>query len=521
MASAVQSYAPSCDQCELTGCATAAVDCPPDELAGRCLDGKFVLRKVIGDGATGRVYCATQVALSRCVAVKVLHPQLSQRPSYVARFREEALVASRLTHPTVVATIDFGHTSDDVSFIAMELVRGPTLREFAGGIAQPPARVVALVSQVLDALEAAHSVGIVHADIKGDNILVRQECRGCGHGDTIKVFDFGIANAIPHPLATRTTNSFLCGTPGYIAPEVILGEPAEPTADVYAVGVLLYELLTGAPPFSGDTPTELLSRQIYDDLVPPSVYPDARVTPQLDAVVCRALAKRPEDRYATAAQLREALLGATRGSATDCATILAMEVTSEVLSCGSTWSLEDPAVNEPPGEDMPALRQDPHATQRAAVGEAIRSGSLGDIVERYLDLVTALAVAGERDAVFAELDEALDLVTGGAGPDDEHVPPIAWRLLDELAVRHHQWGDDRRALLASLRALRLAKKAESVLGQRRSADLVSLLQAGTTLARLGCRQSVHGARQPRRPLLGARRRRRSSRTRAGWPPDRW
>lgn len=284
-------------------------------LLGRRMGDKFVLRELIGTGATGHVFRADQTTLGRTVAVKVLREHLASDPEVVKRFHDEALAASRLNHPNTVAVIDYGQTDDGRLYIVMEYLRGRTLTQILRTEPRMPiGRAVALVSQVLDALEEAHAAGVVHADLKSDNIMVEPLRTG---SDLVKVVDFGIARIMePQHVggdARATTDTqeeprAICGTPEYMAPEVILGAELTGAADQYGAAIVLFELLAGVTPFAGGGTLDVLTRQLRE--APPPLAarrPDLEIPPGLAAAVTRALAKNPDERFPGVAELRAAL----------------------------------------------------------------------------------------------------------------------------------------------------------------------------------------------------------------------
>ena len=281
-----------------------------DALIGRCLAGRFQLRELIGVGASGCVYRAEQVALRRDVAVKVLNPRLASDPEFVERLHHEALAASRLNHPNIVSIIDFGQSEDGLFFIVMEYLRGRTLTELKRSTtALPLARVITIVDQLLRGLHAAHAAGVIHADLKSDNIMVEEH----DSGDLIKVVDFGIARLLDPLLPIRgrrihNTQPKICGTPEYMAPEVIRGGKPEQASDIYAAGVILHELLTGRPPFTDESMLGVLRKHIEEPAPSLSqVRPDLCLPRALEDAVLRALAKNPAERHESAAAFRLAV----------------------------------------------------------------------------------------------------------------------------------------------------------------------------------------------------------------------
>lgn len=291
-----------------------------DRLVGRLLGGKYRLIERIGRGAYGSVYRAEQVALGREVAVKILNPGVPDESAFFA----EAWGASRVHHPNVVTIFDYGETADHLLFLVMEYVAGVTLSEIIEQESPLPVpRVLGLMLQLAQAIEAVHRAGIVHADLKSSNVMVEP----LPHGELVKLVDFGIArriDATPAPvpaqpqrrLATAepwkfpgdsfASGPYIFGTPGYMAPEVIHGAAPCYTADVYAAGVVLYRLLTGLRPFSGETPEEIFAQQLNTYPTAPSML-RAHVPTALEAITMRALARDPEDRYANGTELRRAV----------------------------------------------------------------------------------------------------------------------------------------------------------------------------------------------------------------------
>jgi serine/threonine-protein kinase len=271
-----------------------------DTLIGRVMAGKFCLRRCVGTGASGTVYQADQLALGRTVAIKILRPELTRDPRFVSRFHDEALAASRLNHPNTVSVIDYGQTEDGLLYLVMEFLRGPTLTQVLHSELLRPSRTADLMAQVLSGLEEAHDAGVIHADLKADNIVVE---RRRGDWDLVKVVDFGIARLIGRE--TRSTEKTICGTPEYMAPEVIQGEDPTYASDLYSVGVVLYELLTGSTPFSGGTSMDVLRRHLTEAPIPPSLRrPDLVIDPILEECALRALSKQPSRRFTSATEFR-------------------------------------------------------------------------------------------------------------------------------------------------------------------------------------------------------------------------
>ncbi len=274
------------------------------QLVGRVLDDKFKLIACIGIGGSGAVFRAEQIALHRTVAVKILNADLATDERLVKRFRDEATAASSLNHPNTVSIIDFGQTRDGLLYLAMEYVSGPTLTQLLQtGVAIAIPRVLDIVAQILAGIEEAHLAGVIHADLKCDNIIVDQRRVGV---DMVKVVDFGIARLANAP--REGEERAVCGTPEYMAPEVIRGGVPGFAADLYAIGIILYELITGVTPFIASSTVEILTNHLKSDVRPLSLHRAELQNPALEQLVAKALAKEPTDRFASANDMRTAVL---------------------------------------------------------------------------------------------------------------------------------------------------------------------------------------------------------------------
>jgi serine/threonine-protein kinase len=283
-----------------------------DPLIGRTLPGGYRVTHMVGIGGMGRVYCAEQVALGRTVAVKVVHPHLADDELAAARFLNEARTASRLSHPNSVAIFDFGRTEQGQPYIVMEYLRGRDLGRVAHDEGPLPMRRVAdVLKQTLAALEEAHALGIVHRDLKPDNIVLEPLRSGL---DFVKVVDFGLAKILedaPAPSTGRgalTRPGLVCGTPEYMSPEQGRGDTLDGRADLYSVGIVLFELLTGRMPFSAETATKTLLMQLNDPAPDPRNFaPERAIPPSFATIALRALAKPREERFQTAREFSDAL----------------------------------------------------------------------------------------------------------------------------------------------------------------------------------------------------------------------
>ncbi|MFA6577223.1 MAG: Stk1 family PASTA domain-containing Ser/Thr kinase [Nocardioides sp.] len=264
-------------------------------MVGRLLDNRYLMGPRIARGGMASVYEATDTRLERTVAVKIMHAGLGDDDEFAARFVREARAAARLSHPNVVAVYDQGDEHGTV-FLAMELVSGHTLRDtISKESPMSPLRALALLEPVLSALAAAHRAGLIHRDVKPENVLIADDGR-------IKVADFGLAKAVSADTQHTATKGVLIGTVSYLAPELVVEGKADARADVYAAGVMLYELLTGKKPHEGESPIQVAYKHVHHDVPPPSeLVPN--IPPYVDALVARATAREPGLRPADAAVL--------------------------------------------------------------------------------------------------------------------------------------------------------------------------------------------------------------------------
>lgn len=320
------------------------------KLVGRVLGDKFRLTACIGIGGSGAVYRADQIALGRTVAVKILNEELSADARMIKRFRDEAMSASRLNHPNCVSIIDYGQAQDGLLYLAMEYVKGPTLTQLlVNENPLPVDRVIDIIMQALSGIEEAHLAGVVHADLKADNIILDQRRAGI---DVVKIVDFGIARLVTG--VRDPDDRSISGTPEYMAPEVISGAPPSFASDVYAVGIILYELLAYKTPFFAGTTTEILANHLKA-LIPTLSARRDQVPRALDAIVTKALAKHPSDRFASAAEMRAALAKIhTQASRTPTA--------DKCVSCGTSCAPQFkfcPECGTPRRRDAPTTRPPP------------------------------------------------------------------------------------------------------------------------------------------------------------------
>jgi tetratricopeptide (TPR) repeat protein len=284
---------------------------------GTTIAGRYKVIEQIGAGGMGRVYRATQAPLGVEVCIKTLHKGPGVDPQFAARFEREAITTSKLRHPNIVSVIDFGTHIDGTMYLVMEYIRGRSLADISGrGQVLAADRAVRILSQVCDALAASHAMGVLHRDLKPSNIMVQDLA---DRPDFVKVLDFGSALILEGVgEAQRLTQvGTVIGTPAYMAPEHILGRGFDARVDVYAVGVLLYKLLCGAPPFRGNTQTVMAQHVTVKPERPSKRNPKANISPLLERVIMHALVKDPAHRYGTAAALKEAMENALAGVGED------------------------------------------------------------------------------------------------------------------------------------------------------------------------------------------------------------
>jgi len=277
---------------------------PADRLIGELVLDRFLVESLLGAGAMGAVYKGRHVKIGRAVAIKVLHPELIHEPMMLARFRREARIAARLQHPNVINVLDVGETASGLQLMVMEYAEGPTLTEIMT-VSPARRRVIQLVRQLLRGLEHAHEQGLIHRDLKPDNVIVQLASDGT---ELPRIVDFGIA-ILREPDASGeagrlTTSGMMLGTPLYMAPEQAQCDPIDHRADLFSLGVIVYEMLAGKTPFTG-TAMEIAVANISRDPPPIAVRaPGREVDPALELYARKLMARRPEHRFASA---REAL----------------------------------------------------------------------------------------------------------------------------------------------------------------------------------------------------------------------
>jgi serine/threonine-protein kinase len=276
----------------------------------RLLGGRYELDGIVGRGGMAEVFRARDIRLDRVVGVKTLRDDLARDQTFQARFRREAQSAASLNHPSIVAVYDTGEDmvgNTPVPYIVMEFVDGRTLRDLLRDDRRLlPERALEITDGVLRALDYSHRNGIVHRDIKPGNVMLTRS------GD-VKVMDFGIARAVADSQMTMTQTAQVIGTAQYLSPEQARGERVDARSDLYSTGCLLYELLTGRPPFTGDSPVAIAYQHVKEEPIPPSQI-DPEVPPWADAIVLKAMRKDPADRYQSAGEMRNDIQRALSGA---------------------------------------------------------------------------------------------------------------------------------------------------------------------------------------------------------------
>ena len=428
------------------------------------LDGDYVLGEVLGTGGMGIIYSAIQRSLGRRVAIKVPHPELAASPFVNSRFRAEARASGRIDHRNVARVINFGGT-DGALFLVMQHVAGVPLEKLVnqhGAMGTSVASEVCM--QILAGLHATHTAGIIHADMKSGNVLIETMPDGSLRAVLI---DFGLARFRDEPALDDAR--MLSGTPDYLAPELIRGGTPSVASDIYATGVVLYELLTGSTPFGGGTSKDIFLRQLGDAVVPPSLRsPDLEIPSGFDAIVVRALAKDPAARFATAAEFAAAVQAATpitlvlpthlaRG--TERAT-----KTLPFSTESATRDWQQPARRVVTGESASIHKI------RVVVNAAVATGEGDAIVTSYLELVRALVDGHQLDAAVAELERGLVILRPGVSAGA--TPAATWRLQLCLAALYSGLGQPMQARRAAMRGQDDAVRAASTLGEDRANELL-------------------------------------------------
>ncbi len=419
----------------------------PDEYIGKMVATKYRVEQMLGEGGMGKVYKATQLALDKPVVLKVLRQALLGDERTVARFQREAKAASRLNHPNSISVLDFGQAEDGSMFIAMEYVQGKDLHQILSREwPLPESRIIRIMGQVLSALADAHSAGVIHRDLKPENIMVEQRR---GEADFVKVLDFGIAKIVDGtddegPALTRA--GFVCGTPEYMSPEQARGAKLDHRSDLYAVGVILYQLTSGLLPFDSDSAVGFATKHLTEIPMPPSKRrPDAKISAAMERLIVKSLAKNPDDRPQTAEQFRAELHAIEKERRAAVSTVRRQVSTSKpepltrVATPGedqdtkvsgppsSPWAQQDETVRAVPPRPGPvpeagAIIAQSTATERAP--RATKSSGGGLAFKAVTIVLVALAIGLVGAYVYQLMNQ----------PKDVFVPPSPTGSLSELQV---------------------------------------------------------------------------------------
>lgn len=408
-----------------------------DPYLGVVIEERYRIEELLGSGAMGRVYRADQTTLHKSFAIKILSPQLTNDPDSQTRFANEAHNCASLNHPNVVSVVDYGRTHDGITYLVMEFIEGRSLEQIIfEEFPLARERIADLILQVLAALSEAHGLGILHRDLKPENILV-QSLRN--RGELLKVLDFGIAKLMDDAPNARarpglTSQGAVCGTPEYMSPEQACGLKLDQRSDLYAVGVILYQMLTGRPPFESDVAVEILHRHIHEQPKPPSEVLGKDPDP-LEAVCLRALIKERDGRFASSAEFREAIVEAARvGTQTQIHCTNCLELMRSVDRYCPACGIPAPAQHIIATASTRRVEQRSTRALRQATGEATAEVLLRALPSRLAgEAWAALIAAGEDQLAMPKTGLFAQVIAGGPGTGKT-------RLLDELSDRAEQCG---------------------------------------------------------------------------------
>ncbi len=440
------------------------------------LGERYRIGGVLGRGGMAEVHLGRDLRLNREVAVKVLRSDLARDPSFQVRFRREAQAAASLNHPAIVAVYDTGEdrsASGATPYIVMEYVEGDTLRDVLRREGRlRPEKAMELAADICGALDFSHRNGIVHRDVKPGNVMITPD-------GAVKVMDFGIARAVSDSAATMTSTAAVIGTAQYLSPEQARGEGVDARSDVYSVGCLLYELVTGAPPFTGDSPVSVAYQHVREDpRLPSSINP--AIPPELDAILMKAMAKNPANRYQSAADMRSDLLRAVAGQRVEATPVMGDAEKTAIIGApiggygdygDDRWDEDDEAAERRRRRRMIAIvavvgllllagaialalalgtdEEPPPTTQQVQVPQVVgvqqataedlltdANLEVGDVTPRPTNDDAQVGVVLESTpGPGAEVDEgsAVDLVVGAA-PDTIAVPPVVGLSEDDAVA---------------------------------------------------------------------------------------
>ena len=435
--------------CQKDG-AQLSTEGPPDPFIGKTLLGQFRIEEPIGAGGMGTVYRAHQTTLSRNVAVKILHPELASNSDAVRRFHREAKVATQLEHPNLVRVFLFGELPNEEGlYLIMEYLEGKSVTDVLKSEgALPLPRALHVATQVCEGVGVAHAQGIVHRDVKPENIMLVQR-----HGDPdfVKVLDFGIARLLWDEQSALTQSGVIFGTARYISPEGASGEHTDARSDVYSIGILVYQLLTGATPFDAQTPVAMLMKHIHDQPKPlRSVGRGAEVPQPVADAVMQALNKNPKHRYTDATAFADALRSAASAAGVP------------LMGLRQSWSARTslpPITSTPVTAPVPPVHSSPGSTTDMSIAGLPKRPRWTTMLAAFV-LGAAAVVGGviavdemsgpspeeQRDALVQRAREAL---TAGHidAPPGENVLELSGRILEEDPQHHGAKNVRREAVL--------------------------------------------------------------------------
>jgi eukaryotic-like serine/threonine-protein kinase len=401
-----------------------------DPLVGQRMAERYLVIRKLGEGGMGDVYLGEHEEIEKRVALKVLKHEYSTRADVVARFKQEAISASRIKHPNVVDVFDFGQLEDGRFFLVMELLEGKDLADMLAheGVL-PPDRGLGIALQMCRALIAAHAKGVVHRDLKPENVFLSKTEDG---EETVKLVDFGIAklrdvssDGTQEERRKLTKTGMIFGTPEYMAPEQAAGKNVDDKVDVYATGIILFEMFSGRVPFSGDTFMAVLTAHMTDPVPPIREFcPDTRISQQLEQVILKALAKKPSERHSSIAAFAEALLETPEGQADGSFRLSRVATPGDLAPGGRPERMT---------EDAARANSTPDANRTGSTQLTVSAGVAAPsrnkwVVGGLVGLATVLAVAGVlgyRSQLFASSAGALPTESIAAPTTTEVPPPVS------------------------------------------------------------------------------------------------
>ena len=386
-----------------------------DPLIGTVAAGRYRVIKQLGEGGMGQVYLAEHIAIEKRIALKVLHAEYAHKGDIVARFQQEAISASRIKHPNVLDVFDFGQLENGCFYLAMEFLEG---NDLADEIQRSRVIEPYLALQICRALAAAHGKGVVHRDMKPENVFLQRTPDG---EEVVKIVDFGIAQLRTNEEAAAgaskrrlTRTGMIFGTPEYMSPEQAAGKHADLRSDVYAVAIILYEMFTGAVPFTGETFLEVLNKHLNGTMPPmPAVFPELQISPELQAVITRGLEKSPDTRYQSMNEFAHALIATPEGSGLGRHSLVPGPMTE-----GGNYAFV------PPGSPTAAQFHKPNtlgpAVQQGGPSSSVRSTTPIELVSRTAETQASSAntVVSQRNSgvgVALAVGGVLLVFAGGAG----------------------------------------------------------------------------------------------------------